>query len=518
MPRHISDPRHGIGVVLDQQISAACSSVFAQSECCNYNALDLVFPDSVSFPASSSGCIDDVQFFDFGAGDSRAMVVPIPMLESSLSNSIGKPCISLLSRKHDRDRFSRAQQSWPDWSETGWKSRGLKYEQYGNAGGLRQHYQGFGSDPVRENFDGGGLRHHHQRFGSDPARENLDGQGLRHRQQGFGCHQAREKPNDAGLRRGRQHFEKARSNLNSRRENESGARLDVTAAIKTSKHLFAGAVSAIVSRTLVAPLERIKLEYIVRGAKGDVLRTVQKILEKEGVRGFWKGNLVNLIRTAPFKSVNFYAYDTFRKHMMLLSGKNEVSNLEKFAAGAAAGVTASIICFPMDTIRTRMIAPGGEAFGNIVTCFRYMIEKEGPLSLYAGLLPALVSMAPSGAVFYGVYDILKTSYLSSPKRMESTRKRFEAQHMNFVESRKESGSIDQLQLGPMRTLLYGAIAGACAETVTYPLEVIRRQLQLQSAANRIGMIATVKALVEKGGVGALYAGLLPSTFQRNQGM
>lgn len=32
----------------------------------------------------------------------------------------------------------------------------------------------------------------------------------------------------------------------------------------------------------------------------------------------------------------------------------------------------------------------------------------------------------------------------------------------------------------MRTLLYGAIAGACAEAATYPFEVVRRQLQMPS--------------------------------------
>lgn len=36
-----------------------------------------------------------------------------------------------------------------------------------------------------------------------------------------------------------------------------------------------------------------------------------------------------------------------------------------------------------------------------------------------------------------------------------------------------------MRLGTAATLLYGALAGLCAETVTYPLEVIRRKMQLE---------------------------------------
>jgi hypothetical protein len=61
-----------------------------------------------------------------------------------------------------------------------------------------------------------------------------------------------------------------------------------------------------------------------------------------------------------------------------------------------------------------MVAPGGEAFGGVIGVARHMIQTEGFFSLYKGLVPSLISMAPSGAVFYGVYDILKMAYLHSP--------------------------------------------------------------------------------------------------------
>ena len=151
------------------------------------------------------------------------------------------------------------------------------------------------------------------------------------------------------------------------------------------------------------------------------------------------------------------------------------------------------------------MAPGGEALGGVVGAFRYLIQSEGLFSLYKGLMPSILSMAPSGAVFYGVYDILKSAYLHSPEG----KRRIQKMHKQG----QELSALDQLELGPMRTLLYGAIAGACAEAATYPFEVVRRQLQLQVQATKLTALATCVKIVERGGISALYAGLIPSLLQ-----
>ncbi|KAK1313684.1 hypothetical protein QJS10_CPA06g02175 [Acorus calamus] len=273
--------------------------------------------------------------------------------------------------------------------------------------------------------------------------------------------------------------------------------------MNTTKHLWSGAVAAMVSRTFVAPLERLKLEYILRGSKKNLFELIKSIAVSQGLKGFWKGNFVNILRTAPFKAINFYAYDTYRKQLLKMSGNEETTNSERFIAGAAAGITATILCLPLDTIRTKMVAPGGEALGGVIGVFQHMVKTEGFFSLYKGLGPSIISMAPSGAVFYGVYDILKSSYLHSPEGMKRM--------MN--QQGEDLNAFDQLELGPMRTLLYGAIAGACAEAATYPFEVVRRQLQLQVQATRLNAFATCLKIVEQGGVPALYAGLIPSLLQ-----
>jgi hypothetical protein len=59
---------------------------------------------------------------------------------------------------------------------------------------------------------------------------------------------------------------------------------------------------------------------------------------------------VNILRTAPFKAVNFYAFDFYRKAFLARKEERELTNWERIAAGAAAGATATVVCFPMDTV------------------------------------------------------------------------------------------------------------------------------------------------------------------------
>ncbi|XP_058068681.1 probable mitochondrial adenine nucleotide transporter BTL3 isoform X2 [Magnolia sinica] len=258
------------------------------------------------------------------------------------------------------------------------------------------------------------------------------------------------------------------------------------------KFLLAGAVSTIVSRTCVAPLERIKLECIIHGSKQSWIEAVQWIWASEGVTGFWKGNVLNLFRMVPFKSINFICYDMYCDRLLRIRQNKEITNRDRLIGGGISGITATILCLPLDTIRTRLIAQGGQALGGVSGCFFHMIRNEGILSLYKGLTPALISMGPGSAVFYTVYDILKVFHLS---------------HNNNDNSKGKEG-----ELGIVRALVYGAIAGACAETVTYPLEVIRRQLQLQRTT-RFGLFAVFVKMRERDGGRSLFAGLVPSTLQ-----
>lgn len=68
-----------------------------------------------------------------------------------------------------------------------------------------------------------------------------------------------------------------------------------------------------------------------------------------------------------------------------------------------------MVCFPLDLLRTRILADRSNRAG-ILGTLRNVVRNEGFRALYGGCLPALMSVGPSGAVFYGVYDLLKVRH------------------------------------------------------------------------------------------------------------
>ncbi|KAI8469853.1 MAG: mitochondrial carrier domain-containing protein [Monoraphidium minutum] len=249
------------------------------------------------------------------------------------------------------------------------------------------------------------------------------------------------------------------------------------------------------------------MDQLLRRGGTSALQTALRVYQREGLPGFWKGNALNVARTAPFKALNFFSFDMYSRALSRHLG-GDVGSM-RFLAGAAAGITATLVCFPLDTLRTRMMAPGGHhRYGGPLATLRGIARHEGAGALYAGCVPAVVGMAPAGAVFYGVYDALKSRHL---------RRDAEAAAAAGVEGGKAAGGrrpggggvAPELPAG--FTLLYGALAGVASEVCIYPLEVLRRRMQLHAAWGRIALAAG--AIWREGGAGGFYAGLRPSLLQ-----
>ena len=292
-------------------------------------------------------------------------------------------------------------------------------------------------------------------------------------------------------------------------------------ARKTALRLAAGVLSTVVVRTLLAPMERIKLEYQLNRSSLPVGAAFRKVMAAEGTRGFWRGNAINLLRVCPYKSINFAAFDAYRGVAVALSpgGPHDVDKALLAVAGAAAGVTSVCSCFPMDVVRTRLLVAGGmRKYGGLRNCVARMFQKEGIGGFYRGFLPAIIAMTPNGAVYYTVYDRLKTRRLEELCAKSAAR--------DDKRDGKANGSVTSP--GPVRVeqgymMLFGALAGAAAEFSTYPFEVIRRRMQLQGGQGTMSqvvgrralrrMTATVRLITKSHGLKGLYIGCLPSVAQ-----
>ena len=79
----------------------------------------------------------------------------------------------------------------------------------------------------------------------------------------------------------------------------------------------AGGVAGAVSRTVVSPLERLKILFQVQSVgrneyKMSVPKALAKMWRDEGWRGFMAGNGTNCIRIVPYSAVQFGAYNIYK--------------------------------------------------------------------------------------------------------------------------------------------------------------------------------------------------------------
>ena len=77
--------------------------------------------------------------------------------------------------------------------------------------------------------------------------------------------------------------------------------------------------------------------------------------ETEGIKGFFKGNGVAVLKNAPFASLEFYFYELFKNNLLKGKPKNEQTFTEKLLCGALTGIGATVFTYPLDLIKTYLI-------------------------------------------------------------------------------------------------------------------------------------------------------------------
>nr|VDC87021.1 unnamed protein product [Brassica oleracea] len=117
------------------------------------------------------------------------------------------------------------------------------------------------------------------------------------------------------------------------------------------------------------------------------IEAIMIIGREEGVKGYWKGNLPQVIRIVPYSAVQLFAYEAY-KAIILFWGED--GQLSVLGAGACAGMTSTLITYPLDVLRLRLAVEPG--YRTIASC--HMLREEGLASLNNGLGPWLLSIAP----------------------------------------------------------------------------------------------------------------------------
>ncbi|KAJ6922420.1 mitochondrial substrate carrier family protein B-like [Populus alba x Populus x berolinensis] len=165
----------------------------------------------------------------------------------------------------------------------------------------------------------------------------------------------------------------------------------------TIQQLLAGGVAGAFSKTCTAPLARLTILFQVQGMHSDVTalskasiwREASRVMNEEGFRAFWKGNLVTIAHRLPYSSVSFYAYERYKSLLQSVLGVenhrgNGTADLAvHFIGGGMAGITAASATYPLDLVRTRLAAQRNTIYyRGILHAFHTICREEGFLGLY----------------------------------------------------------------------------------------------------------------------------------------
>jgi len=270
--------------------------------------------------------------------------------------------------------------------------------------------------------------------------------------------------------------------------------------------LASGGTAAAISKTAVAPIERVKLLLQVQDAsktiavdkryKG-IMDVLVRVPKEQGFWALWRGNLANVIRYFPTQALNFAFKDTYKK--LFLEGYDKKKDFWKFfagnlASGGAAGATSLCFVYPLDFARTRLAADvgkgSGREFKGLADCLIKIVKSDGPIGLYRGFFVSVQGIIIYRAAYFGMFDTAKMVFAGDGK-------------LNFF------------------------AAWAIAQVVTvgsgilsYPWDTIRRRMMMQSGRTDVlyknTWDCTVK-IVKNEGPRALFKGALSNVFRGTGG-
>jgi len=265
------------------------------------------------------------------------------------------------------------------------------------------------------------------------------------------------------------------------------------------KSLLSGGVAGMCAKTAVAPLDRIKILLQAHSKHYKhlgVFSGLRGIVEKESLVALYKGNGAQMVRIFPYAATQFTSFEMYKK----LFGEH--THIGRFFAGSAAGVTAVALTYPLDTIRARLAfqVAGEHLYNGIFSCATHIFKQEGGIrALYRGFVPTLCGMVPYAGLSFYCFESFK--YLCMKYIPEMTCSGNE---------RNTGGLVLKL---PFK-LLCGGLAGAVAQSVSYPLDVTRRRMQLAMMDEgtrkfgSMGMVQTLRLIYKDNGViGGLYRGM-----------
>jgi len=263
--------------------------------------------------------------------------------------------------------------------------------------------------------------------------------------------------------------------------------------LNAAEDFLLGGIAAAVSKTVAAPIERIKLllqnqgESAAAKAQGEykgIMDCMVRVPKEQGIAAFWRGNMANVIRYFPTQALNFMFKERYKKLFKVQKdasfGMRMASNI---ASGGAAGATSLMVVYPLDFARTRLavdVGTGGQReFSGTFDVIKKTAQKSGLFKkggVYNGFTVSCVGIIMYRGAYFGIYDTVAPSIA---------------------------------QFGFGAKFLLGYAVTSVAGLGAYPLDTVRRRMMMNSGAAETRYKSGIHAaqiIMKEEGVAAYFKG------------
>lgn len=241
---------------------------------------------------------------------------------------------------------------------------------------------------------------------------------------------------------------------------------------------------------------------------------MSEIYRQDGMLGLFRGHSATLLRVFPYAGIKFLAYEQIRA--FFIPNKQHETHIRRLVSGSLAGATSVFFTYPLEVIRVRLAfetkSHGRSSLSSICKQIYYeqpaaaatsaaeaVATKSGFINFYRGFSPTILGMLPYAGMSFLTHDTMG-DLLRHPLVAKWTTLR---QPKNAPE-----GKAAPLQ--SWAELLAGGVAGLVSQTSSYPLEVIRRRMQVGGAVgdgHRLRIAETAALIMKERGVSGFFVGL-----------
>lgn len=273
---------------------------------------------------------------------------------------------------------------------------------------------------------------------------------------------------------------------------------------------IAGGAAGCAAKTLIAPLDRVKILFQTSnpsfqkytGSWLGFYKAGRKIYSTDGLIALFQGHSATLLRIFPYAAIKFVAYEQIRG--ILIPAKSKETSARRFIAGSVSGIISVFFTYPLDLVRVRLAydtTSGSKPRGRLTHVMSKVYNERGRAGVrnfYRGFVPTLSGMVPYAGVSFWAHDVFHDMFHS----------KLLAPYAVLTKGEYNTTTNNRPPLTAWAQLTAGGLSGLCAQTASYPLEVVRRRMQVAGATgDRTGMVGTAKNIISTQGARGLFVGL-----------